>query len=429
MGWVQAIRSHKGICFLDINDGSCIDSLQVVAKSDAMPDEITIGCSVQIEGSLVRSKSPGQSSELKADIVKVIGECNPQEYPFKPKARYHADFLRQLPHLRSRNNIFSSLLRIRNAATIATHKFFQDRDFLNVHTPIITSNDCEGAGELFAVKSANTKVEDVNFFNVPAYLTVSGQLHLECMACSHSKVYTIGPTFRAENSKSRKHLSEFYMVEAEIINTKTIEDLTQLIEDFVKETTQHVLEERSEDVCLFHKQVAPGHREIIDKMLKCNFNIISYTEAIALLEKNSDKFINKPFWGCDLNTEHEVFLVHYFDDTPTFVVNFPSEIKAFYARENDDSPQTVSAVDLLVPGIGELVGGSLREERTTVLEEKLKNNGLLDVYDWYVDLRRFGSVPHGGFGLGFERYLQFLLGVENIKDVIPFPRFTHSCRL
>uniref|UniRef100_A0A673KAI2 asparagine--tRNA ligase n=1 Tax=Sinocyclocheilus rhinocerous TaxID=307959 RepID=A0A673KAI2_9TELE len=295
---------------------------------------------------------------------------------------------------------------------------------------LITSNDCEGAGELFQVEPAGHKndSDDPNphFFSVPAYLTVSGQLHLEVMAGAFSAVYTFGPTFRAENSQSRRHLAEFYMVEAEIAFTESLDDLMKVMEDLFKAATEHVLSSCAEDVELFHKYIAPGHRDQVDLMLKRKFNVISYTEAIDILKSSSQNFTFSTEWGCDLQTEHEKFLVKHCGNVPVFVINYPYELKPFYARDNQDQPNhTAAAVDLLVPGVGELCGGSLREERLELLSQRLS----IVVIDRYLQLREFGSVPHGGFGMGFERYLQCILGLHNIKDVIPFARFSHSCLL
>ncbi|NXL92138.1 SYNM protein, partial [Alectura lathami] len=309
---------------------------------------------------------------------------------------------------------------------------FQDNGYVHIHTPIITSNDCEGAGELFQIETsheAKEPAEKKHFFNVPAFLTVSGQLHLEVMAGAFTHVFTFGPTFRAENSQSRRHLAEFYMVEAELSFTESLQDVMQVMEDLFKTTTSTVFSKCPRDVELFHKYVAPGQKlsQIFFFFFSCR---ISYNEAVEVLKQASQTFYFKPEWGCDLQTEHEKYLVKHCGDVPVFVINYPYNLKPFYMRDNEDGPQrTVAAVDLLVPGIGELCGGSLREERLPFLESRLQRLGLTDDYQWYLDLRKFGSVPHGGFGMGFERYLQYILGVDNIKDVIPFPRFSHSCLL
>ncbi|XP_008842418.1 probable asparagine--tRNA ligase, mitochondrial [Nannospalax galili] len=430
-GWIRSVRSQKEVLFLHVNDGSSLESLQVVADSSLDSRELGFGSSVEVQGQLVKSQAKKQNVELKAEKIEVIGNCETKVFPIKYKERHPLEFLRQYPHLRCRTNALGSILRVRSEATAAIHSYFKDNGFVHIHTPVITSNDCEGAGELFQVEpSSKIKVPEENFFNVPAFLTVSGQLHLEVMAGAFTQVFTFGPTFRAENSQSRRHLAEFYMVEAEISFLESLQDLMQVMEDLFKAATVMVLSNCSEDVELCHKFVAPGHRDRLEHMLKNNFLIISYTEAVEILNQASQNFTFTPKWGVDLQTEHEKYLVKHCGDIPVFVINYPLALKPFYMRENEDDPQqTVAAVDLLVPGIGELYGGSLREERYHILEQRLARSGLTEAYQWYLDLRRFGSVPHGGFGMGFERYLQCVLGVNNIKDVIPFPRFTHSCVL
>ncbi|XP_074073094.1 asparaginyl-tRNA synthetase isoform X4 [Macrotis lagotis] len=352
-------------------------------------------------------------------------------FPFKYKERYPLEYVRQYPHLRCRTNTLGSILRVRSEATDAIHSFFKTNGYIHIHTPVITSNDCEGAGELFQVEpSSKVKEPGKNFFDVPAFLTVSAQLHLEVMSGAFSQVFSFGPTFRAENSQSRRHLAEFYMVEAEMSFVESLQDIMQVMETLFKVTTETVLSSCPEDVELLHKFVAPGQKDKLEQMLKNKFLIISYTEAIETLKKASQNFTFTPQWGADLQTEHEKYLVKYCGNIPVFVINYPLDLKPFYMRDNEDEPQhTVAAVDLLVPGVGELFGGSLREERLHLLQQRLARLGLTDTYQWYLDLRRFGSVPHGGFGMGFERYLQCILGVDNIKDVIPFPRFPHSCLL
>nr|XP_025951916.1 probable asparagine--tRNA ligase, mitochondrial isoform X1 [Dromaius novaehollandiae] len=349
------------------------------------------------------------------------------------KERHPLEYVRQFPHLRCRNNTLSSLLRVRSEATAAIHSFFQENGYVHIHTPIITSNDCEGAGELFQIETSNEARESGeknHFFDVPAFLTVSGQLHLEVMAGAFTHVFTFGPTFRAENSQSRRHLAEFYMVEAELSFTESLQDIMQVMEDLFKTATSTVLSKCPHDVDLFHKYIAPAQKGRLEQMLKKRFVTISYSEAVEILKQASQTFTFKPEWGCDLQTEHEKYLVKHCGEVPLFVINYPYDLKPFYMRDNEDGPQhTVAAIDLLVPGIGELCGGSLREERLPFIESRLQRLGLADAYQWYLDLRKFGSVPHGGFGMGFERYLQCILGVDNIKDVIPFPRFSHSCLL
>ncbi|XP_014934356.1 probable asparagine--tRNA ligase, mitochondrial isoform X1 [Acinonyx jubatus] len=430
-GWIRSVRSQKEVLFLHVNDGSSLESLQVVADSSFDSRELAFGSSVEVQGQLVKSPSKKQNVELKAEKIEIVGNCDAKAFPLKYKERHPLEYLRQYPHLRCRTNALGSILRIRSEATAAIHSFFKDSGFVHIHTPIITSNDCEGAGELFQVEpSSKIKVPEENFFNVPAFLTVSGQLHLEVMSGAFTQVFTFGPTFRAENSQSRRHLAEFYMVEAEISFVESLQDLMQVMEGLFKTATMMVLSNCTEDVELCHKFIAPGQKDRLEHMLKNNFLIISYTEAVEILKQASQNFTFTPEWGVDLHTEHEKYLVKHCGNIPVFVINYPLALKPFYMRDNEDGPQhTVAAVDLLVPGVGELFGGSLREERYHFLEQQLARSGLTEAYQWYLDLRRFGSVPHGGFGMGFERYLQCILGIDNIKDVIPFPRFTHSCVL
>lgn len=427
-GWVRSVRPQKANVFLHVNDGSSLQSLQVVAGAELNNPLLTFGCAVEVSGVLKKSPHKQQPVELEADGIRVVGECDPVDFPFKIKERHGLEYIRQFPHLRCRTNAFSSLLRIRSEAASALHSFFKDRGFVQIHTPIITSNDCEGAGELFQVEPSGGGHQ--HFFSVPAFLTVSGQLHLEAMTGAFSRVYTFGPTFRAENSQSRRHLAEFHMVEAEISFTESLEDLTKVMEDLFQSATEQVLAGCAQDVDLFHRHVTPGHRETVDGMLKKRFPVITYSEAVDILHRSGERFAFPSEWGCDLKTEHEKYLVKHCGDVPVFVTDYPYDLKPFYARDNQDRPRrTAAAVDLLVPGVGELCGGSLREERLSVLTARLQELGLEDAYSWYLDLRRFGSAPHGGFGLGFERYLQCVLGVDNIRDVIPFPRFSHSCLL
>ncbi|NWS71110.1 SYNM protein, partial [Crotophaga sulcirostris] len=427
-GWVRSVRSQKEVLFLHINDGSSLENLQVVADPSLENRDLTFGSAVEVQGKLVKSPHEMQNMELKAETIRVVGPCDPWSFPLKMKKRHPLEYVRQFPHLRCRSNTLGSLLRIRSEATAAIHSFFQENGYVHIHTPIITSNDCEGAGELFQIETSNEareSAEKTHFFNVPAFLTVSGQLHLEVMAGAFTHVFTFGPTFRAENSQSRRHLAEFYMVEAELSFTESLQDIMVVMEDLFKTATSTVLSRCPHDVELFHKYIAPAQKVINVTGKSCNptfsFCRISYNEAVEILKQASETFTFKPEWGCDLQTEHEKYLVKHCGEVPVFVINYPYDLKPFYMRDNEDGPQhTVAAVDLLVPGVGELCGGSLREERLPFLESRLQR---------YLDLRKFGSVPHGGFGMGFERYLQYILGVENIKDVIPFPRFSHSCLL
>ncbi|NXO62129.1 SYNM protein, partial [Phainopepla nitens] len=431
-GWVRSVRSQKEVLFLHINDGSSLESLQVVADPSLEKRDLTFGSAVEVQGKLVKSPHRMQNMELQAETIHVVGPCDTWSFPLKMKERHPLEYVRQFPHLRCRNNTLGALLRIRSEATAGIHSFFQDNGYVHIHTPIITSNDCEGAGELFQIEvKGKESAENTHFFNVPAFLTVSGQLHLEVMAGAFTHVFTFGPTFRAENSQSRRHLAEFYMVEAELSFTESLQDIMQVMEDLFKTVTSTVLSKCPRDVELFHKYLAPAQKVMHVTGKNCNPVIlfssscrISYSEAVEILKQASQTFTFKPEWGCDLQTEHEKYLVKHCGEVPVFVVNYPYDLKPFYMRDNEDGPQhTVAAVDLLVPGVGELCGGSLREERLPFLESRLQR------YGKYLDLRKFGSAPHGGFGMGFERYLQYILGVDNIKDVIPFPRFSHSCLL
>ncbi|NWR33272.1 SYNM protein, partial [Tachuris rubrigastra] len=450
-GWVRSVRSQKEVLFLHINDGSSVEHLQVVADPSLENRDLTFGSAVEVQGKLVKSSHRKQNMELQAETIRVVGPCDIWSFPLKMKERHPLEYVRQFPHLRCRNNTLGSLLRIRSEATAAIHSFFQDDGYVHIHTPVITSNDCEGAGELFhiGVSWVRESAEKTHFFNVPAFLTVSGQLHLEVMAGAFTHVFTFGPTFRAENSQSRRHLAEFYMVEAELSFTESLQDIMQVMEDLFKTVTRTVLSKCPHDVELFHKYVSPAQKVIHVIGKSCNpvmhfgdffFSLsscrISYSEAVEILKQASQTFTFKPEWGCDLQTEHEKYLVKHCGEVPVFVINYPYDLKPFYMRDNEDGPEhTVAAVDLLVPGIGELCGGSLREERLPLLESRLQRYGKLAgprrlaCSGKYLDLRKFGSVPHGGFGMGFERYLQYILGVDNIKDVIPFPRFSHSCLL
>uniref|UniRef100_A0A3B3T2H9 asparagine--tRNA ligase n=1 Tax=Paramormyrops kingsleyae TaxID=1676925 RepID=A0A3B3T2H9_9TELE len=425
-GWVRSVRAQKNVLFLDVNDGSTKKSLQVVADPELNDKNLTFGSSVQISGSLTRSSHKKQNVELQARQIQVVGQCNPLDFPFKVKERHDMEYIRQFPHLRCKTNTFSSLLRIRSEATSAVQAFFKENGFLHIHTPIITSNDCEGAGELFKVEPSgqdkNPEETQLHFFSVPTFLTVSGQLHLEVMTGAFSRVYTFGPTFRAENSQSRHHLTEFYMVEAEIAFTESLEDIMMVMENLFKSTTERVLDKCADDVHLFHKYVAPGHWVRKFSRILC---LITYSEAIDLLNRSSENFVFKTEWGCDLQKEHEHYLVKHCGDVPVFVINYPYELKPFYARDNNDDPcHTVR--DPTMTMTNRAAFNKIRRLQVFFLATCPLKVGLTNQY---LELRQFGSVPHGGFGMGFERYLQCVLGVNNIKDVIPFPRFSHSCRL
>jgi asparaginyl-tRNA synthetase len=434
-GWVRTKREQKEFSFVEVNDGSSMAGLQTVVNQDVPGYAETIkrvntGASVEIVGTLVESPAKGQRIELKAESIKVYGEADPEIYPLQKK-RHSFEFLREIGHLRSRTNTLSAVFRVRNAAATAIHQFFQERGFLWVHTPIITASDCEGAGEMFGVTSLNLKQVPLNdnkevdysqdFFGKPAYLTVSGQLEAEIMAMAFSNVYTFGPTFRAENSNTSRHLAEFWMVEPEMAFCDLEGDM-DLAESFLKYIFQFVLEQCPEDMEFFNQRIDNTVLATADNIINNQFERVTYTEAIALLEKSGKTFEYPVQWGLDLQSEHERYLAEDLFKKPTIVTDYPTQIKAFYMRLNDDE-KTVRAMDILAPKIGEIIGGSQREERLDVLERRIQAQGLeLENYWWYLDLRRFGTVPHAGFGLGFERLVQFMTGMSNIRDVIPFPR-------
>jgi asparaginyl-tRNA synthetase len=434
-GWVRTKRELKGFAFIEVNDGSFLANLQVVLNAD-LPDyedvlkSLNTGASVEVSGSLVASQGKGQRVELKASAVKVYGEADPEKYPLQKK-RHSFEFLREIGHLRSRTNTLGAVFRVRNACASAIHEFFQERDFLWVHTPMITANDCEGAGELFTVTNLNLKdvpktdTQEVDFsqdfFGRRAYLTVSGQLQAEVMALAFRDVYTFGPTFRAENSNTSRHLAEFWMVEPEMAFCD-LQGNMDLAEAFLKHIFKSVLQKCPEDMEFFNQRIDDSVLATADNIINNEFERISYTDAIALLEKADRKFEYPVNWGLDLQSEHERYLAEELFKKPVIVSDYPVGIKAFYMRLNDDE-KTVAAMDVLAPKIGEIIGGSQREERLEVLERRIKSQGMNpeDLW-WYLDLRRYGTVPHAGFGLGFERVVQFMTGMGNIRDVIPFPR-------
>ncbi|MEA5580895.1 asparagine--tRNA ligase [Nodularia harveyana UHCC-0300] len=438
-GWVRTKRELKGFAFIEVNDGSSLANLQAVINQD-LPDyeaiikQLNTGASVEVSGVLVASQGKGQRIELQAAAVKVYGEADPETYPLQKK-RHSFEFLRTIGHLRSRTNSFGAVFRVRNACSAAIHEFFQQRGFLWVHTPVITANDCEGAGELFSVTSLDLKniprtdnqaidyTQD--FFGKPTYLTVSGQLQAEVMAMAFSNVYTFGPTFRAENSNTSRHLAEFWMVEPEIAFCD-LDGNMDLAEAFLKHIFQYVLEKCPEDMEFFNQRIDNTVLATADNIINNQFERLTYTEAVKLLETAKVKFEYPVSWGLDLQSEHERYLAEQLFKKPVIVTDYPAEIKAFYMRLNDDE-KTVRAMDILAPKIGEIIGGSQREERLEVLEKRILAQGMQpEDLSWYLDLRRYGSVPHAGFGLGFERLVQFITGMANIRDVIPFPRTPQS---
>jgi asparaginyl-tRNA synthetase len=434
-GWVRTKRELKEFAFVEVNDGSSMAGLQAVINHD-LPDyakvmaQVNTGASVEISGMLVPSPGKGQRIELHAASVTIYGGADPETYPLQKK-RHSFEFLRTIGHLRSRTNTLGAVMRVRNACAMAIHQFFQERGFLWVHTPIITASDCEGAGEMFNVTSLNltqvplTDANEVDysqdFFGRPAYLTVSGQLEAEIMAMAFTNVYTFGPTFRAENSNTSRHLAEFWMVEPEMAFCDLMGN-AKLAEEFLKYIFKYVLENCADDMEFFNTRIDQTVLATADNIINSEFEQITYTEAIALLEKSDRTFEFPVKWGIDLQSEHERYLSEEVFKKPIAVINYPTEIKAFYMRLNDDE-KTVAAMDVLAPKIGEIIGGSQREERLDVLERRIQQYGLpINNYWWYLDLRRYGTVPHSGFGLGFERLVQFMTGMTNIRDVIPFPR-------
>ncbi|PSO75840.1 MAG: asparagine--tRNA ligase [Cyanobacteria bacterium QS_4_48_99] len=429
-GWVRTKRELKGFAFMEVNDGSYLANLQVVLEPklpnyEQLLKHLNVGASVEVTGVLAESQGKGQQIEMKASLVKIYGEANPETYPLQKK-RHSFEFLRTIGHLRSRTNTLGAVFRVRNACSSAIHQFFRERGFLWIHTPIITTSDCEGAGELFTVTSldptaSNQQDYSQDFFGSPAYLTVSGQLEAEAMAMAFRDVYTFGPTFRAENSNTSRHLAEFWMVEPEMAFCDLGGDM-DLAEAFLKYVFSFVLETCPEDMEFFNKRMDQSVLATADNIINNEFERISYTDAIALLEKTNRKFQYPVEWGLDLQSEHERYLSQDYFQKPVIVTDYPTGIKAFYMRLNDDA-KTVAAMDVLAPKIGEIIGGAQREERLDVLERRMHEAGMpADDLWWYLDLRRYGTVPHAGFGLGFERLVQFMTGMDNIRDVIPFPR-------
>ncbi|NCD00984.1 asparagine--tRNA ligase [bacterium] len=432
--WVRTLRSSKDFGFIEVNDGSFFKSLQIVFNNNLNNFEeiskTSIGSSLEVSGVLVESPAKGQKFELQAKEIKIIS-LSPVDYPLQKK-RHSFEFLRTIAHLRSRSNTFSAVFRLRSVVSQAVHSFFEEREFSYVHTPIISSSDAEGAGEMFAVTTfdlekdipKNNKGEvdySKDFFGKKTGLTVSGQLEAEALIMGLNKVYTFGPTFRAENSNTTRHACEFWMIEPEMAFSDLKDDM-DLAEEMIKYLIKTVLNKLPEEMEFFNKFIDTGLLERLNNILSSDFERITYTKAIELLKESKKKFDFPVEWGIDLQTEHERYITEEIFKKPVFVTDYPKDIKAFYMRENDDK-KTVAAMDLLVPGIGEIIGGSQREERLDILEEKINSLGLdRDDYWWYLDLRKYGSVKHSGFGLGFERLIMYLSGMQNIRDVLPFPR-------
>jgi len=433
-GWVRSRRDSKGITFIELNDGSRFKSMQLVVDAGLVPEDIlrqvTTGSSIAATGTLVESPAKGQAVELRIAAIYLYGSADPATYPLQKKG-HTLEFLRDISHLRLRSNTFGAAFRVRNALTHAIHTFFQERGFLYVQTPIITTSDCEGAGQMFGVTTLNLQQPphtdegktdwQQDFFGKPAYLTVSGQLEGEIFASAFSNVYTFGPTFRAENSNTPRHLAEFWMIEPEMAFYELADNM-QLAEEFLKNIIRYVLEHCREDLEFFNQFIDKSVLPTLEHVAESNFGTLTYTDAIEQLKKSGKTWEFPVEWGNDLQTEHERFLSEEIFKKPVIVTDYPKEIKAFYMRLNDDG-KTVRAMDVLVPRVGEIIGGSQREERHDVLLTRLREAGLDEkAYWWYLDLRRYGSVPHSGFGLGLERMMMYLTGLKNIRDVIPFPR-------
>ena len=435
-GWIRTTRHSKaGFSFIAIHDGSCFDPIQAVVDSQIINYEdiqrLTTGCSVICHGELVASQGKGQSVEIQASAVEIVGWVeDPMTYPMQPK-RHSMEFLRENAHLRPRTNLIGAVARVRNTLAQATHRFFAEQGFAWVHTPLITTSDCEGGGEMFRVSTldfANIPYNEQgqvdfnqDFFGREAHLTVSGQLNVETYCLALSKVYTFGPTFRAENSYTRRHLAEFWMIEPEIAFAD-LQENAELASQYLQYIFKATLDERADDLAFFNKRVDKTVIERLESLVKAKFEQMSYSEAITKLENASTKFEFPVKWGIDLQSEHERYLTESVVKGPVIVTDYPKDIKAFYMRLNDDE-KTVAAMDVLAPGIGELIGGSQREERLDVLDRRMAEMGLEpEPYWWYRDLRRYGTVPHAGFGLGFERAVMYATGCENIREVIPFPR-------
>ncbi|MFN8740247.1 MAG: asparagine--tRNA ligase [Pirellula sp.] len=439
-GWVRTRRDSKGgFSFIEVNDGSCFGNLQIVADG-ALPNyqseiiSLTVGSSVKVSGEIKESQGKGQSTEMVASNVQITGLASATDYPLQKK-QHTFEKLREWAHLRPRTNTFGAVTRVRNQLSFATHEFFQQDGFVYVHTPLITASDCEGAGQMFRVTTlpldkipmVNGKVDNTkDFFAKPSYLTVSGQLEGEAYATALGKIYTFGPTFRAENSNTSRHLSEFWMIEPEMAFFELTDNMT-LAERYLKFMIKSVFDHCHEDMEFFEQRIQPGLLQALTLVLEKPFTHLSYTEAIDILLASGEKFEFPVSWGVDLQAEHERYITEKHVNGPVILYNYPKEIKSFYMRLNDDG-KTVAAMDVLVPGVGEIIGGSQREERLDVLTERMVQSGLNpDDYWWYLDLRRFGTVPHAGFGLGLERMVQYTTGMANIRDVIPFPRTPGNC--
>ena len=438
-GWVRSVRASKSFGFIVVNDGSYFDTIQVVYH-DGMENfsevsKLNVGSAVIVKGKLVATPEAKQPFEIQAEEVIIEGASSP-DYPLQKK-RHTLEYLRTMPHLRPRTNTFQAVFRVRSILAFAIHKFFQERGFVYVHTPLITASDCEGAGEMFQVTTLDLdrvgesgKAPDYSkdFFGKPTFLTVSGQLDVENFAMAFRNVYTFGPTFRAENSNTPRHAAEFWMIEPEMAFAD-LDDIIEVEEAMIKYIIRYVLENAPEEMEFFNSFIDKGLKERLEHILNSDFGRISYTEAVDILKEHNDRFSYKVEWGCDLQTEHERFLTEEIFKKPVFVTDYPKDIKAFYMKLNEDK-KTVAAVDCLVPGVGEIMGGSQREDDYELLLKRMEELGLdAEAYSNYLDLRKFGSVRHSGFGLGFERAVMYITGMQNIRDVLPFPRTAGACEI
>jgi len=428
-GWARSIRSSSAVGFIELNDGSFFKNLQIVFENEKIENyniiaSQNVGTSFVITGKIIITPNSKQPFEMNAEKIEIEGTSTP-DYLLQKK-RHSPEFLREIAHLRPRTNLYSAVFKIRSVAAYAIHKFFNERNFVYIHTPIITTSDCEGAGDMFRVITDSNNKNQEEFFGRKAYLTVSGQLNVECFAMAFSNVYTFGPTFRAEKSNTPRHAAEFWMIEPEIAFADLTDDM-DLAQDCIVFITNHVLQNCEEEIDFLNQFVDSGLLSRLEKIVNSEFARITYTEAIEILEnaKKSGQNFEYPIkWGMDIQTEHERYLAEQKFNGPVFVINYPAEIKSFYMRRNDDG-KTVAAMDLLIPGIGELIGGSQREERYDKLIEAIQKNNLKEEdYNWYLDLRKFGGTKHAGFGIGFERLIMYLTGVSNIRDVCAFPRTT-----
>ena len=433
-GWVKTIRRSKNMCFVELNDGTSLNNLQLVVDnsnevSKKFYENLNVGSSIAVKGMVVSSVNKNQNIELNVEISELLGDC-PIDYPIQKK-KQNMEFLREIPHLRTRTNTFNAVFKVRNCLAKAAHEYFQSHNFTYVNTPIITGSDCEGAGEMFRVTTLNIdqiskgeyipNINDKDFFGKKVSLTVSGQLEAEAMACSLGKVYTFGPTFRAENSNTKRHAAEFWQIEPEVAFAD-LNDIIELQTDLIKYMIKKVLTECSDEIKFFTKFYDNTLFDRLVNVIESDFGRLEYTDAIKILKQTNINFEYPVYWGCDLKSEHERYLTDIVYKKPVFVTNYPKELKAFYMKQNPDG-KTVASTDLLVPGIGEMIGASQREDNFELLKKRIKDLNMTEEdYTWYLDLRKYGSVPHSGFGIGFERMVMYTTGMDNIRDTIPFPR-------